>query len=87
MTLELGFVQRMRGNEAKEGNPLTEVRMHATSILAIGTVLIADATIKYKPERAVIGLAIGDRIVLQPEQVEELARRYFAAIREKFPPA
>ncbi len=87
LTLELCFVHRMRGNEGKDGNPLNEVRMLATSILANGAVLAADATIKYKPERAVIGLAIGDRIVLQPEQVEELARRYFAAIREKFPPA
>ena len=85
LVLEQSFVHRMRGNEGKDGNPLNEVRMLAASILTNGAVLTIEPSIKYQPERSVLGLAVGDTIALDLDQFRELADRYFDTIEERFP--
>jgi len=83
LALDGGFVHRTRGVEGKDGNPLNEVRMLCTSILQ-GDVLLADSTIKYKPEASVLGLAIGDEIRLDEPGFTRLAEAFHAEIERRF---
>jgi len=84
LALDHWFVHRMRGAEGKDGNPLNEVRMLAASIERHGGVLTADSTITYRPERAVLGLAIGEEILLDVAAFERLAASCFAEIETRF---
>jgi hypothetical protein len=84
LVLDHCFVHRTRAIEGKDGNPLNEVRMLASSILRDGCVLAADKTIKYKAESAVLHLAVGDEIRLDEAQFASLSRAYFAEVEHKF---
>lgn len=84
LVLDHWFVHRMRGAEGKDGNPLNEVRMLANSISQHRGVLQADSTIRYKDDTSVLGLAIGEEIVLDVERFERLASAYFAEIESRF---
>ena len=82
--LEMAFVHRLRGQEGKDGNPLNELRMIATSVLEFDGMMTGDKTIRWTPEKSVTGLRIGDKIVLSRKQVgalldaviEEVAKRF-----------
>lgn len=84
LVLDDSFLHRSRNLEGKDGNPLNEVRMLAGSILKTGRVLAADKTIKYKAETSVLGLAIGDEIVLDEAQFVRLSKAFFAEIEQRF---
>jgi len=66
--LEMAFVHRLRGQEGKDGNPLNEVRMLATSLLENEGVMTKDNTIKYDPAKSITGIALGEKIVLDRTQ-------------------
>ena len=78
------FVHRTRGIEGKDGNPLNEVRMLSHSILHGKGRLLADGAIKYRPERTVLKLQIGDEIRLDPGRFHTLFEAYFAELRRRF---
>ena len=82
--LEVAFVHRLRMQEGKDGNPLNELRMLATSVLENDGVLMADKTIKWTPEKSVSGLAIGDKVVLSRKQVQALGEAFFEEISKKY---
>jgi hypothetical protein len=84
VVLDAYFTHRLRTVEGKDGNPLNEVRMMAESITANHGVLAANPSIKYKPDQAVLGLAIGDTIHLDRTDFQRLADAYFVEIRQKF---
>jgi hypothetical protein len=84
LALELTFVHRMRGQEGKDGNPLNEVRMLADSIVTNGGVLAAEPSIKYRADRAVLGLDLGDRITLDVDGVQRLAAAFFDTLGERY---
>jgi hypothetical protein len=85
LALDNRFCHRMRGQEGKDGNPLNEVRMLAASIMNGDATLAADSTIKYVPEKAVIGYEIGDRIALNAVGFGRLANAFLDEIGRKFP--
>ena len=62
LALDHHFMHRMRSAEGKDGNPLNEVRMLSDSIMEHDGVLKENKTIKYKPERAGAGVAVGRRL-------------------------
>jgi hypothetical protein len=84
IVLEGCFTHRLRGVEGKDGNPLNEVRVLASSILEHGGVLTVEKSIKLKPETSVLGLAPGDEIALTEGDFAQLARAYFDEIEQKF---
>lgn len=84
LVLEACFAHRVRGAEGKDGNPLNEVRMLAVSLLSNKGVLLADASVRYKPEASVLGLAIGASIRLDESDFRRLAESFFAEIEAKF---
>ena len=84
LVLETNFVHRARGREGKDGNPLNEVRMLATSLLQHDGVLTMDKTIKYKPDESVLKLMPGTEIKLNEAAFVALSRAFFAEIEAKF---
>lgn len=84
LALDHHFMHRMRGAEGKDGNPLNEVRMLVDSIMENDGVMKANATIKYRPEAAVAGIAVGEAIALNAETFETLASAYIAEIGKRF---
>ncbi|MEZ4455189.1 MAG: hypothetical protein R2882_01375 [Gemmatimonadales bacterium] len=85
VVVDASFVHRLRGVEGKDGNPLNEVRMLAAAILANDGVMAEDRTIKYQAGKSVSGIAVGDRIRLDPAMVERLAAAFFKEIEARFP--
>lgn len=84
VALDAPFVHRLRAAEGKDGNPLNEVRLLCGALLGGDGVLRAERSIRYDPARAVLGLAVGERVQLRAEQfgriadafLDEIARRY-----------
>jgi hypothetical protein len=84
LVLELSFVHRLRGKEGKDGNPLNEVRVLASSLLEHGGVYTPQKSIRHKPESSVLGHAAGDRIALDAADFERLADAFFGELEAKF---
>jgi hypothetical protein len=84
LALEGSFVHRLRTKELKDGNPLNEVRVLATSIMSNGGVLAADKQIKLKPDSSVLGLDVGDPIALDAYDFTRLSDAFFAEIQRKY---
>lgn len=85
LALDHHFMHRMRGAEGKDGNPLNEVRMLSDSIMEHDGVLQANKTIKYKAEKAVAGIAVGQTIALDAEVFGRLAKAYVEELGKRFP--
>lgn len=84
LALDGYFCHRLRGKEGKDGNPLNEVRVLATSIMQHGAVLTADTTIKLKPATSVLGLELGAPIRLSADDFSRLAAAFFAELERRF---
>ena len=84
LALDEYFVHRLRAVEGKDGNPLNEVRVLATSLMLHDGVVTVEKSIKWKPEASVLGLAPGDRIELDEKRFTKLAAAYFDEIEAKF---
>lgn len=84
LVLEQMFVHRTRGIEKKDGNPLNEVRVLATSILENGGVLVKDSQIKLDPGKSVLKLDVGDEIRLTQSDFVLLVDAFFAELDKKF---
>jgi hypothetical protein len=85
LALDHHFMHRMRGAEGKDGNPLNEVRMLSDAIMEHDGVLRENKTIKYKADKAVAGIALGETVALDAEVFGRLARAYVAEIGKRFP--
>lgn len=85
LALDHHFMHRMRGAEGKDGNPLNEVRMLGEAIMEHDGMMQESKTIKYRAEKAVAGIAIGETIVLDAEAFEQIAQAYIAEIGTRFP--
>lgn len=86
MTLVLDrlFVHRIRSVSGKDGNPLNEVELLTESLMNNDGVFKGNNVIKYVPEKAAVGLAIGDRIRLNAEQFDQLYRAYLDELERRF---
>lgn len=85
LVLDSYFLHRQRSNEGKEGGPLNELRMLCDGIKDNDGVMAASGTIRYKPENAVTGIAVGAPIVLDLETFEALADAVFADVLRRYP--
>ncbi len=84
LALDHYFDHRLRGVEGKDGNPLNEVRMICNSMMHNNGVMMAEKTIKYDPAKSVLGLQIGQEIVLDTDSFTQLSEAFIGAIRERF---
>jgi hypothetical protein len=84
LALDEYFVHRLRNVEGKDGNPLNEVRVLASSVMLNDGILTVEKSIKVQPETSVLGLAPGDRIELDEKSFTKLAAAYFDEMEAKF---
>lgn len=84
LALDFSFCHRLRGKEGKDGNPLNEVRVLASSITQHGAVLTADKTIRLTPATSVLGLELGAPIRLSAGDFARLAEAFFAELERRF---
>ena len=84
LNLEGYFVHRLRGVEGKDGNPLNEVRLLSTSLMANGGVFASEKSIKWKPEASVLGYKEGDPIQLSETDFAQLSEAFFSELEAKF---
>ncbi|MEO8683501.1 MAG: hypothetical protein ABI414_01535 [Devosia sp.] len=85
LALDHHFMHRMRGAEGKDGNPLNEVRMLGDAIMESDGVLKANSTIKYRAEKSVAGIGVGETVLLDAGTFGKLAAAYVAEIGKRFP--
>jgi hypothetical protein len=84
LALDDYFGHRARGKEGKDGNPLNEVRVFATSIMAHDGVLTPDTTIRLDPSKSVLKHAAGDEIALSASDFRSLSAAFFAELEAKY---
>ncbi len=84
LALEMYFSHRQRGLEGKDGNPLTEVRVLAESIMANDGRLLDDGPVTHAPERSVLGYRAGDLIRLDPDSFTRLCEAFLDEIEVRY---
>jgi hypothetical protein len=84
LVLDRYFVHRLRGVTGKDGNPLNEVEMLADSLLNNGGELRGNNVIKYRPEKSVLKLELGDPIRISAAEFERLSTAFLADLESKF---
>lgn len=84
LALDAHFTHRARAKEEKNGNPLNEVRMLATSLTRHDGVFTADSTIRYDPAKAVTRYQLGDRVKLTEGLFVPLCNAFLREIEAKY---
>lgn len=84
VALDGWFAQRTRGMEGKDGNPMNEVRLLASSITQHAGVLTLEKGIRLTPEGSVLGLAAGDRIAPSLHDLAHLVDAFLDAIERTY---
>ncbi len=84
LALEMYFAHREPAEEGGDGNPLNEVRLLATSIMDNDGRLVSDARTALPPERSVLGYAVGDEIVLDPDSFTRLSEAFLDEIERRY---
>ena len=84
LALDAHFVNRARGKELKDGNPLNEARMLCNALMNNHGVLAADKTIKYDPATSVLKYGIGEPVRLTEDAFVRVATAYLDEIAKKY---
>ncbi len=84
LVLDYLFVHRARTLELKDGNPLNEVRVICNSLLQNGGLMVKGNSIKLDPAKAVLGLRVGDEILLDEAGFRRLSQAFFTELERKF---
>ena len=84
LALDTYFTHRSRTLEGKDGNPVNEVRVLCASLTQHGGELVADKTIKLRPDTSVLGYVPGDEIALTEDAFVRLADAYFDEMHARF---
>jgi hypothetical protein len=84
MALDAMFAHRLRATEGKDGNPLNEVRMLAAAFTTGDGTLRPDRAIRYDPAKAVLGLPVGEAIVLSLADAKKLGGAFLDEIERKY---
>jgi hypothetical protein len=84
LALDGWFCHRSRTLEGKDGNPLNEVRVLASSLILQAGVMTVDKAIKLRPDASVLGIEAGERIALTPDGLARLADAFLASIEQTY---
>lgn len=84
IALDSHFVHRSRGQERKDGNAMNEVRVLVSSIQLHDGVMTAERAIRLDPSRSVLGIAYGERIRIDAQGFERLARAFFETLEATY---
>jgi hypothetical protein len=88
------FEHRLSGIEGRDGNPLNEVRVICNSLLLNNGKLQVDrlpewpnsavANLTLPPEKSVLGLKAGDKVMLSEDDFVRLSKAFFGEIEKKY---
>jgi len=84
VVLDSYFTHRLRAAEGKDGNPVNEVRVLASSILENDDRMLAETTIKFDVSKTVLHHDVGDPIALDEQDFTALAAAFFAEIEKRY---
>jgi hypothetical protein len=84
IALDSHFVHRSRGQERKDGNAMNEVRVLVSSIQRHDSIMTAEKGIRLDGARSVLSIEYGDRIRIDAEGFERLARAFFEALEATY---
>jgi hypothetical protein len=84
VALDGWFAQRTRGMEGKDGNPMNEVRLLASSITNHAGVLTLEKGLRLTAEGSVLGLSPGDRISPSLHDLAHLVDAFLDAIERTY---
>ena len=84
VSLDRIFVHRLRAVAGKDTNPLTEVELLVDSIQGNRGVLRPLNPIRYQPDKAVLGLPLGERVRLTADSFERLAQAFLDELGTRF---
>lgn len=84
LALEQCFCHRLRGVEGKDGNPLNESRVLASSLLENGGKMGGEKSIKLEPSESLLKYKPGEQIALNEDDFSLLAQAFLAEIERKF---
>ncbi len=84
LVLDEFFLHRSRTIEGKDGNPMNEVRVLCNSMTQGDGSLVADKSIKLKPDTSVLGYAVGDPIRLSEKDFVALSDAFFRTVHDTF---
>lgn len=84
LALDRFFVHRIRKVSGADGNPLNEVELLVAALLDGTGELRTNNVIKYAPDRSVLKLEPGERIVLTATDFGRLAKAFLAELDARF---
>ena len=84
IALDSHFVHRSRGQERKDGNAMNEVRVLVNSIQQHDSVMTAEKGIRLDAARSVLGIEYGERIRIDADGFERLARAFLEALEATY---
>ena len=85
IALDAWFVHRLRSMEGQDASALNEVRVLADSLISNSGMLRVEGPIRWVPERTVLGLDVGDEVLVTANGYERLAAAYLAAVEATYP--
>lgn len=84
LALEQCFCHRLRGVEGKDGNPLNESRVLASSLMENAGKMGVDKSIKLESSESLLKFELGQEIELNEGDFTLLAQAFLAEIERKF---
>ena len=85
VALDARFADRPRETAATGGDPLAEVRLLAAAVMKHGGVLAADDAAGYDPAKSVLRIDVGDRVALNADDFDAIARAFLDEIERRIP--
>jgi hypothetical protein len=86
LALDEWFLHRSRTLEGKNGGPLNEVRLICEALVTHDGVLTGQRSIKYDADKAVLGLALGEHVLVTETGFVALVDAFLADIEVRFAP-
>ena len=83
VSLDARFADRPREAAATGGDPLAEVRLLAAAVMNHGGVLASDDAAGYDPAKSVLRIDVGDRVALNADDFEAIARAFLGEIERR----
>ncbi len=86
LALDEWFLHRSRTIEGKNGGPLNEVRLICEALVLHDGVLTGQRSIKYDADASVLGIALGEQVIVTEAGFVALLEAVLAEIELRFAP-
>ncbi len=86
LALDEWFLHRSRTLEGKNGGPLNEVRLVCEALVVHDGILTGQRSIKYDAEASVLGIPLGEQVVVTEDGFVALLDAVLAEIETRFAP-